>query len=40
MAVGIKEGIFNYQKRNASTTTPTTAEEFAAEVYAPAYNKQ
>lgn len=40
MVVGIKEGIFNYQKRNASTTTPTTAEEFAAEVYAPAYNKQ
>lgn len=40
MAVGIKEGIFNYQKRNASTTTPTTAEEFAVEVYAPAYNKQ
>ena len=39
MALGIKEGIFNYQKRDDSTTTPTTAEEFANEVYAPIFNK-
>lgn len=38
MAIGIKEGIFNYQKRDEFTTTPTTAEEFAKEVYAAAYN--
>lgn len=38
MAIGIKEGIFNYQKRDEYSTTPTTAEEFAAEVYAPIYN--
>ncbi|VXC05259.1 conserved hypothetical protein [Flavobacterium sp. 9AF] len=38
MAVGIKNGIFNYQKRDDSTTTPTTAEQFAKEVYVNAYN--
>lgn len=37
MATGIKEGIFNYQKRKENSTTPTTAEEFAGEVYAAAY---
>ncbi|MBF4515873.1 NmrA family NAD(P)-binding protein [Flavobacterium sp. ANB] len=37
MAIGIKEGIFNYQRRNEYSTTPTTAEEFAVEVYAAAY---
>ena len=40
MAVAIKEGIFNYQKRDDFTTTPTTAEQFATEVYAPIFNKQ
>lgn len=38
MAVGIKEGIFNYEKRDAHNTSPTTAETFASEVYAAAYN--
>ncbi|MAN26006.1 MULTISPECIES: NmrA family NAD(P)-binding protein [Mesonia] len=38
MAVAIKDGIFNYQKRDASTISPTTAEEFVSEVYIPAYN--
>lgn len=38
MAVAIKDGIFNYQKRDTSTTSPTTAEEFVSEVYLPAYN--
>ncbi|MFH7017335.1 SDR family NAD(P)-dependent oxidoreductase [Flavobacterium sp. FlaQc-47] len=38
MAIGIKEGIFNYQKRDEYTTSPTTAEDFAKEVYAAAYN--
>lgn len=38
MATGIKEGIFNYQKRAANSTTPTTAEEFVKEVYGPAYH--
>lgn len=38
MAVAIKDGIFNYQKRDVSTTSPTTAEEFVSEVYLPAYN--
>ncbi|MCJ8152642.1 NAD(P)H-binding protein [Chryseobacterium sp. SSA4.19] len=37
MAIGIKEGIFNYQKRNDHSTTSTTAEQFAIEVYAKAY---
>lgn len=39
MAIGVKDGIFNYQKRDNSTTTPTTAEEFANEIYVPIYNK-
>lgn len=38
MASGIKEGIFNYQKRYQAATTPTTAEEFVKEVYAAVYN--
>lgn len=38
MAAGIKEGIFNYQKRDEYAFSPTTAEEFADEVYAAAYN--
>jgi uncharacterized protein YbjT (DUF2867 family) len=39
MATAIKTGFMNYQKRDDSTTTPTTAEEFATQVYLPAYNK-
>ncbi|AWA29686.1 hypothetical protein HYN48_06100 [Flavobacterium magnum] len=37
MGTAIKTGFMNFQKRDASTTTPTTAEEFAAEIYAPLY---
>jgi uncharacterized protein YbjT (DUF2867 family) len=40
MAVAIKSGMMNYQKRDDSTTTPTTAEDFVSEVYLPLYNKQ
>ena len=40
MGMAIKTGLMNYQKRDASTTTPTTAEEFVKEVYLPIYNKQ
>jgi uncharacterized protein YbjT (DUF2867 family) len=40
MGAAIKTGFMNYQKRDDSTTTPTTAENFAQEVYLPAYNKQ
>lgn len=40
MAIAIKSGIMNYQKRDSSTITPTTAEDFVAEVYLPLYNKQ
>lgn len=39
MATAIKTGIMNYEKRDDSTTTPTTAEEFVNEVYLPAYTK-
>ncbi len=38
MAVAIKSGMMNYQKRDDSTTTPTTAEEFVNEIYLPIYN--
>ncbi|MFL9846044.1 NmrA family NAD(P)-binding protein [Flavobacterium rhizosphaerae] len=38
MALAIKDGIFNYQKRDASTTTPTTAEAFVTDTYLPIYN--
>lgn len=37
MGTAIKTGFMNFQKRDALATTPTTAEEFAAEVYAPIY---
>jgi uncharacterized protein YbjT (DUF2867 family) len=40
MGTAIKTGFMNYQKRDGSTTTPTTAEDFASEVYLPIYNKQ
>jgi len=38
MGTAIKTGFMNYQQRDDSTTTPTTAEEFVNEVYLPAYN--
>jgi hypothetical protein len=37
MAVAIKSGFMNYQPRDASTTTKTTAEEFVSTVYLKAY---
>jgi uncharacterized protein YbjT (DUF2867 family) len=40
MATAIKTGFMNYQKRDPSTTTPTTAEEFVNKVYLPAYNNR
>ena len=40
MGTAIKTGFMNYQKRDDSTTTPTTAEDFVNEVYLPLYNKQ
>jgi uncharacterized protein YbjT (DUF2867 family) len=39
MGTAIKTGFMNYQKRDDSTTTPTTAEDFVREVYLPFYNK-
>lgn len=39
MATAISTGFMNYQQRDESTTTPTTAEEFINEVYLPAFNK-
>jgi len=38
MAVAIEDGIFNYQKRDASNSSATTAEEFVNEIYLPIYN--
>tara|TARA_R110002020_G_scaffold63170_4_gene168857 strand:- start:1548 stop:2438 length:891 start_codon:yes stop_codon:yes gene_type:complete len=38
MAVAVKSGMMNYQKRDESTTTPTTAEEFVNEIYLPIFN--
>ena len=39
MGTAIKTGFMNYQKRDDSTTTLTTAEDFANEVYIAAYHK-
>jgi uncharacterized protein YbjT (DUF2867 family) len=39
MGTAIKTGFMNYQKRDDSTTTPTTAEEFVNGVYLSAFNK-
>jgi len=39
MGTAIKTGFMNYQKRDDSTTTTITAEDFVNEVYLPAYNK-
>lgn len=38
MAVAIKHGFMNYQKRDDSATTKTTAEEFVNNIYLPVYN--
>lgn len=38
MGTAIKTGFMNYQKRDDSTTTSTTAEDFINQVYLPAYN--
>jgi len=38
MGTAIKTGFMNYQKRDDSTTTSTTAEDFVNEVYVPIYN--
>jgi uncharacterized protein YbjT (DUF2867 family) len=38
MAVAIKHGFMNYQQRDDSATTKTTAEEFVNTFYLPAYN--
>jgi uncharacterized protein YbjT (DUF2867 family) len=38
MAVAIKHGFMNYQQRDDSATTNTTAEEFVNTIYLPAYN--
>lgn len=39
MGTAISTGYMNYQKRDESTTTATTAEEFASEVYAPTFQR-
>jgi len=39
MGTAIKTGFMNYQKRDDSTTTPTTAEDFVNQVYLPTYDK-
>jgi uncharacterized protein YbjT (DUF2867 family) len=39
MAAAIRSGFMNYQRRDDSTTTHTTAEEFVNGVYLPLYNK-
>ena len=39
MGTAIKTGFMNYQKRDDSTTTPTSAEAFVEEVYLPLFNK-
>lgn len=35
---GINHGVFNLEKRDNTSTTPTTIEEFAANVFKPVYN--
>ncbi|GGN03662.1 hypothetical protein GCM10010967_43080 [Dyadobacter beijingensis] len=39
MGTAMSTGYMNYQKRDESTTTATTAEEFAGEVYAPTFQR-
>jgi hypothetical protein len=38
METSLKKGIMNYQQRNAGNSSPTSAEVFAKEVFAPIYN--
>ena len=38
METSLKNGIMNYQQRNAGNSSPTSAEVFAKEVFAPIYN--
>ncbi|UII26767.1 NAD(P)H-binding protein [Fulvivirga maritima] len=38
MGTAVKTGFMNYQQRNQSTITTTTAEDFVQEVYKPIYN--
>jgi uncharacterized protein YbjT (DUF2867 family) len=38
MVTSLKKGIMNYQERTVANTSPTTAEVFAKEVFAPVYN--
>jgi uncharacterized protein YbjT (DUF2867 family) len=40
METSLKNGIMNYQQRTAENSSPITAELFAKEVFAPAYNAQ
>ena len=37
LSEGVNEGVFNTEKRDANSTTPTTIEEFASKVFAPVY---
>lgn len=38
METSLKNGIMNYEKRTCENSSPTSAEAFAAEVFAPVYN--
>ncbi len=38
METALKNGIMNYQQRTAENSSPTTAETFAKEIFAPAYD--
>lgn len=40
MGTAIKTGFMNFEKRDSASTTATTAEEFAVEVYAPVFANQ
>ena len=39
METSLAEGVMNYERRNDKNTTPTSAEEFAQEVFLPTYTK-
>ena len=38
LSEGVNEGVFNTEKRDAHSTTPTTIEQFVSNVFAPAFN--
>lgn len=38
METSLKNGVMNYEQRNTKNSSPTSAEEFAKEVFAPIYN--